>query len=185
MARITYYTATVKRQAAHDAHFHCSACGFASPVRCWAEVSHSATSTINDPERLGRQAAEGAESRSRIAAVQRFEQLWCPHCGQRSPADAKRLERLVRKRYIMAVVLAVVGLALVIGWAVGEVSDGLATLAVVPAIGVVLSLVEARKHAASRRAKVIGVPQPFVQFAAAPPPPQAQQPYPMQAAQRM
>src|SRR5215210_4348142 len=103
MARtVTYYTATATRQHTHDAHYQCSACGYGSPVRCWAEVSYSSTSTVNNREALATQAYTGAQSRAVQAAVQRFENLWCPVCGQRSPPDIKRLEKAATKSYVWA-----------------------------------------------------------------------------------
>ena len=196
MARITYYTATATRQHMHEGHYQCSACGFASAVRCWAQVSHSATSTRNDPEYLGRQAAEGAESKVRAQTLHHFEHLWCPRCGQRSLKDTQRLGRMAVKNYIGAAISGAIAVAMLVAWAIDDFTGIWSGVMVVCGIAAPLFLVQALKQSKNSRDKALGVPQPHAQFAAAMQPqmqqhqqqqhPQQPYPgYPMPGGQRM
>jgi hypothetical protein len=140
-------------------------------------VTHSAQSTVNNRERLDREAIEGAQSRAQQAAVQRVENLWCPVCGQRSPSDIKRLEKAAGRNYIWAGFFGLLTVAALVPWALSEFEIRSWVIAIIFGLCVGLSLMQAAKQKKSARAKVMGVPQPGVQFAAAP---QAQHPYPQQ-----
>lgn len=117
---VPVYISRAERRVAFDTSFRCAACGFASPVRVWADGTGEHQSRYRPNPSGPQYAAQTAEARAWDLARARHERLSCPHCGRRCERDLKD----VASKRIKMIVLAVLGfLGLIAGVVVYLLDD--------------------------------------------------------------